>query len=64
MEKDVAVREWCLEKAIQCTNTLGTKEILTRARDFEDYVTGDKRIEFRYFCGHCDKEIDSITITN
>lgn len=40
MERDVALRQWCLDKAIallgHCRNT---KEVLQCARDYEVYVT-------------------------
>ena len=41
MEKDVAVREWCLEKAL-VVNHLNSEKTLDIARQFEAYIL-DKR---------------------
>jgi len=46
MERGVAVREWCIEKAIQMNHGVGNAgNVLTTAKILEDYLNGLVEIE-------------------
>ena len=52
MEKDVAVKEWCIEKAIQMNHGLGNAgNVLSIAQILEDYLNGKLEIRPASFDG-------------
>lgn len=48
MEKDVAIREWCLEKAL-AVNHLNADKTVAIARHFEAYILDEKKPIFAVY---------------
>lgn len=51
MEREVAVREWCIEKAILMCRDKEAKIILSTAKLLEEYISGRVDVELASFDG-------------
>lgn len=61
MEKEVAVREWCIDRAIQmCKRSDGAGIVLSTAVLLEEYLKGNIEVELKSFDGFnikCEKSV-------
>ena len=69
MEKDVAVREWCIDRVLELKRGLNysPKDVIRCAKELEDYLWGrepkaETPTPIRYRCPHCRGDLEALYI--